>query len=287
MTTIEETPPMTTPRDAGATDPDLDAHGPRLVARARRQRRLETLVSISSPPVLLVLWELLARAEVIDTRFFSRPSDIAQQLVTLIGDGTIPDAFADSMSRLVVGFVGGALPALLLGLVAGQSRLLAAALNPIVASLYPIPKIAVLPLIILVFGLGEMSKYVTIGIGVFFIVFINTVAGSRNVPALYGEVAQNFGAGHVTRFRTAILPAAMPTIVAGLKVAWGTAMLLMVASEFVGAQSGLGYLVWDSWQTFSITTMYAALVVIAAIGFVTLLLVDELEKRLMPWASRG
>lgn len=279
---------MTSLLQASAEDtPTVDATAvaESLVRRERGRRRMERVVSITAPIALLAIWELLARASVIDTRFFSEPSSIARSLWALIEDGELPSDVGISMSRVAVGFLLGAVPGLVLGLLMGQSRLLRAALNPIIAATYPIPKIAVLPLVLLIFGLGELSKYVVIAVGAFFIVVINTMSGSMNVPAIYRDVATNFHAGRLNAFRTVVLPAALPTVFAGIKLAWGTSLLLMVAAEFVGAKSGLGYLIWNSWQTFSIDDMFVGLIVISALGFVSLLLLDELERKLLPWRA--
>jgi NitT/TauT family transport system permease protein len=267
------------------TASDATVVAARLVRRDRRRTRIERIVSVTAPLLLLALWELLARVSVLDTRFFSEPSSIATSLWTLLTNGQLARDVGISLSRVVIGFVLGSVPGLLLGLVMGQSRLLRAALNPLIAATYPIPKIAILPLILLIFGLGELSKYVVIAVGAFFIVVINTMSGAMNVPAIYRDVAVNYEAGRLNRFRTVVLPAALPTVFAGIKVAWGTSLLLMVAAEFVGAKSGLGYLIWNSWQTFAIDDMYVGLIVISALGFVSLLLLDELERKLLPWRA--
>lgn len=112
---------------------------------------------------------------------------------------------------------------------------------------------------------------------------INTLSGALSVPAIYRDVGKDFGAGRLAIFRTIVLPASLPAIFAGIKIAWGTALLLMVAAEFVGAKSGLGYLIWNSWQTFAVDDMYVGLVVVSALGFVSMVALDEVEKRVLPW----
>ncbi|HWR31278.1 MAG TPA: ABC transporter permease [Negativicutes bacterium] len=244
------------------------------------QRRI---LSILTPLFLLLIWETLARLSWIDTRFFPMPTKIAAEFWVLGSSGQLLNDVGVSLSRIVVGFLIGALPGLVIGLLMGQSPALRACLNPIIASLYPIPKLAILPLILFIFGLGEASKYVIIAIGVFFIVVVNTMTGSMSVPAIYLDVGREFGASRLTLFRTIVLPAALPMIFAGIKLSWGTALLLMVAAEFVGAKSGIGYLIWNSWQVFSIEQMYVGLTMITFLGFVSLLLLDELEQKVLPW----
>lgn len=255
----------------------------KLARQERNQQLQHRIISLLAPVLLILSWELAARMAWIDTRFFPRPSRILLELLTLAASGQLLRDVLTSVSRIAIGFVFGAAPGLVIGLMMGQSTLLRTFLNPLIASLYPIPKLAILPLILFIFGLGEASKYVIIAIGVFFIVVVNTMTGSMSVPAIYLDVGKEMGASRLKVFRTIVFPAALPMIFAGVKLAWGTALLLMVAAEFVGAKSGIGYLIWNSWQVFSIEQMFVGLIIITGLGFVSLLLLDELEQRLLPW----
>ncbi|ALS24994.1 MULTISPECIES: ABC transporter permease [Paenibacillus] len=254
------------------------------VLRANRRRKiLYRILSITMPFILLLFWELLARLGWIDTRFFAMPTQIAIVFWKLIENGQLLNDVTISLSRLLIGFALGGIPGLIVGILLGQSSVIRALLYPIIAAIYPIPKIAVLPLLLFIFGLGEASKYAIIAIGVFFILAVNTMTGAMNVPAIYLEVGKEFGASRLTIFRTVVIPAALPVIFAGIKLAWGSALLLIVSAEFVGAKSGIGHLIWSSWQVFSVEQMYVGLIVIAILGFITLLLLDELEAKLLPW----
>jgi NitT/TauT family transport system permease protein len=135
----------------------------------------------------------------------------------------------------------------------------------------------------LIFGLGEMSKYVIIAIAVFFLVIYNTMAGVMNIPNIYLDVGRNFGANRVQFWWTVALPGALPLIFTGIKLAAGVALLVIVAAEFVGAKTGIGYLIWQSWQTFSVEAMYVGLVVISILGFLVSTGLDELEHVVIPW----
>ena len=271
---------------AGPADLDhINQIGERMLVAGRRRTRNERAVAIATPLMLLVLWEFAARLGLIDTRFFSQPSLIASSFVDMVENGQLFKDTGISLTRVLVGFVMGAVPGLLLGLIMGQFSLLRAALNPLIAATYPIPKIAILPLVLLIFGLGEMSKYVVIAVGAFFIVVISTVSGSMNVSTTYREVAVSFQASRFNLFRTVVLPGSLPAIFSGIKLAWGTSLLLMVAAEFVGANSGLGFLIWNAWQTFSIDEMFVGLITISILGFVSLFFLDELEKKTLPWRS--
>lgn len=256
------------------------------VAEPRRQGRrafLEPLVSVLSPLLILALWELFVRLKLVDARFFPAPSAVLVTLGQLLASGVLLDHAGASLGRILIGFLIGGIPGLLLGLLMGLSRVVRAAIQPFVGAIYPIPKIAILPLLMLIFGIGEGSKYAVVAVGVFFLVLLNTTAGVMNIEKIYLDVGKNFGASRVDVLRTIALPGALPLILTGIRLAWGNGLLLAVAAEFNAATKGLGYLIWNSSQTFLIEEMFAGLLSISAIGLISFRLLDELEHRVVPW----
>ena len=243
----------------------------------------ERLLSLFSPLLLLVVWELLVRAQLLDYRFFPAPSSIVGTFAQLIASGELLVDIKDSLTRVIIGFLLGAIPGLILGIVMGLSRMVRAFFRPMVAALYPIPKIAILPLIMLIFGLGETTKYVSVAMGVVFIVLINTMGGVMNIDKIYLDVGRNFGASRLQFYRTIALPGALPAIFTGFQLSLGVALVVIVATEFVGAKTGIGYLIWQSWQTFSVEAMYCGLVVTAFLGFLSQLLLDTVQRLCIPW----
>jgi ABC-type nitrate/sulfonate/bicarbonate transport system permease component len=259
----------------------------REVVTARRRRLQEQLLTLGSPIVLLALWEILVRVGLLDRRFFPAPSSIVGTFGSLIASGELAADVRDTLTRVFVGLLLGGVPGLVVGAIMGLSPLARAFLKPVVAALFPIPKIAVLPLIFLIFGLGEEAKYVSVSIGIVFLMLINTMAGVMAIDQIYFDVGKNFGANRWQFFRTIAVPGAMPGIVTGLQLSLTIALLVCVATEFVGAKSGLGYLIWNSWQTFSVATMYCGLVVCALLGVLFQAIVDVLERVLIPWKHRS
>ncbi|HEV7665107.1 MAG TPA: ABC transporter permease [Chloroflexota bacterium] len=259
--------------------------------RAARLDRatVERLLSILSPILLLALWELLAQVHVIDTRFFPAPSSIfAVFLQMLQPTPQFPSSelwqhLSISLTRIAIGFLIGAVPAILVGVAMGLFSPIRAIVQPLIDATFPIPKIAILPLFIMIFGIGEESKYAIIATAVFFLVLINTVSGVRNIDSIYLDVAKNFHASQVMRFTDIALPGALPMIVTGLKLGMGVALLVIVSAEFVGAKSGIGYLIWTSWQIFQVEKMYVGLLVIAVVGFVTAIFLNWVERTIVPW----
>jgi NitT/TauT family transport system permease protein len=248
--------------------------------------RIERAVSLASPLLLLAIWEAGAVAGHVDTRFFPSPSAIFAEAGQMIETGELWMNLSISLERIVIGFALGAIPGILIGLATGLFSPVRAVIQPLVDATFPIPKIAILPLFIMTLGLGEESKYAIIATGVIYFVLINTAAGVRNIDRIYLDVGKNFGAGKWMMFTDVALPGAMPLIVAGLKLGMGVALLVIVSAEFVGAKSGIGFMIWTSWQVFQVEKMYVGLLVCAALGFCASILLEYLERFLIPWRRR-
>ncbi|PWB39228.1 MAG: taurine ABC transporter permease [Rhodocyclales bacterium] len=251
------------------------------MSAARRDR----LIGIVSPVLLLFLWEGAARQGLIDTRFFPAPSTILRTLGRLMESGELWEHGWASLQRLFWGFLVGGIPALVLGIVMGLYRPLRAAVDPLIAATYPIPKSAILPLMLLIFGLGEASKIVMVAIGVFYPICINAVAGVLEINKIYLDVGKNFGASRWQTFRTIALPGALPFIMSGVKLGVGMGLILIAIAEMIGAKSGLGYMIWNAWEILAVETMYVGLIMIALIGYLFSLALNEMERWIIPWKA--
>jgi NitT/TauT family transport system permease protein len=250
----------------------------------------QRLVAVLAPLALLGIWEALVRASLLDARFFPAPSSIVDSFKHLAFQVPWADSLCYhvlvSLSRAAMGFVLGAIPAIVLGALMGLMPILRAAIQPMVGAIYPIPKVAILPLVMLIFGIGEESKWAIIAVGVFFQVLIAAAAGVANIDRIYLDVGANFKASRTATFFTIALPGALPMIFAGLRLGWGAALLLLVTAEMVSSQSGIGFVIWRAWQLLSVEDMYVGLVVIAFIGITSFWLLDAAEARLLPWKKR-
>lgn len=243
------------------------------------------ILAFLSPSLLLVLWEILARFNMIDVRLFSCPSRIFATLVPMIYSGELVYHSLVSAQRIILGFLVGAIPGVILGLSMGLFPPVRACLMPMVAATFPIPKLAIMPLILIIFGLGEASKVFTIAIGVFYLVLINTMAGVLNIDDIYLDVARNFGASRLQFYTTVALPGALPMIFAGFKLGMGTALLLIVAAELSAAKAGVGWMVWRAYDMFDIEKMFVALITLAFLGYVFSYLLDLIERVVIPWKT--
>jgi len=255
----------------------------RRIGPLKRLSRSGVFRATASPIVMLLLWELLVRAGLLDSRFFPAPSSVLRELWAVLTSGQLLVHLGYTLSRVAVGFVLGAVPAVLLGIAMGLSPALRAFLQPAIASIYPIPKVALFPLAMLIFGLGEASKWAIVAVAVFFQILLSTLAGVVNIERVYLDVAADFRATRWQAYRTIALPGAMPFIFTGFQLGLGMALIVVVIAENFGTNYGLGYMVWHSWQIFEVRDMYVGLIMIALVGYVSQLLMSRLEHLLIPW----
>jgi NitT/TauT family transport system permease protein len=248
-------------------------------------RRRERIMSFASPLGLLLIWEIAGRLGFVDVRFFPVPSSIIAVMAGMIMTGELIEHVLISLQRILLGFLLGGIPAILIGITMGISRPVRALIDPLIVATYPIPKSAILPFILLIFGLGEMSKVVMVAIGVFFPIAINATAGVLQIPPIYLDVGKSFKAGRWDTFRTIALPGALPFIMTGIKLGAGLALILIAVAEMVGAKSGLGYMIWSAWETFAVAKMYVGLFTIALIGFGISILLREVERIVIRWKA--
>jgi ABC-type nitrate/sulfonate/bicarbonate transport system permease component len=232
---------------------------------------------------LLALWQWAAITRRIPVLFFPAPSVIARALVRMTTDGRLSRHLGASLTRLLSGFVVGAGPGLLLGLVTGRSRRLRALVDPFIALAHPLPKVSLLPLTMVVFGIGDASKVVTIAIACFFPMLISAMAAVQEIPVIYFEVAENYGAHFGQLLARVVAPATLPLVLSAARLSLNTALVITLAVELAAAQTGLGALVWLAWETLHTEDLYAVIAVTAILGLGTNLVLQYLNSILAPW----
>ena len=224
------------------------------VAAPPRQRSLslrdrDRILSIASPIGLLLLWEL---ARALRLHRHALLSGAVERPVAAVRDAPVGRArhpHRGQPAAAALGHLIGGVPALVLGIVMGLNRPIRALFDPLIAATYPIPKSAILPLALLIFGLGEASKIFMVAIGVFFPVAINATTGVLEINKIYLDVGRNYKANRWNTFWTIALPGALPVIMTGFKLGIGIGLILIAIAEMIGAKSGLGYLIWSAWET--------------------------------------
>lgn len=243
----------------------------------------ERWLTAASPVLLLGLWEVLSRTGILDARYVPPPSAVLETVLALTRSGELPLHLAISVRRILAGFLLGAAPAVALGLAMGLNRSVRALMMPVVAAIYPIPKIAVYPLIIFYLGIGEASKVSIVALSIFFLVLLNTMAGVTGLDRVYFNIARAYGAGGRAVFTTVAWPGALPAIFTGLKLGLGFALIVIVGAELLGSDAGIGFLIWQSYQIFDVEKMFAGLLVTAVLGWTATLALDAIERRALPW----
>jgi NitT/TauT family transport system permease protein len=234
---------------------------------------------------ILFLWELCGRLGLLNPLFFPVPSLIVLAFFQMLAEGEIQKNLTITLFRVFTGFMIGTIPGITIGLLMGASDKLRQLLDPIVAATYPIPKLAIFPLLMVIFGIGELSKIMAIAIGCFFLTLINAMAGVRNINKVYFEVAKNYGASRRQLFFRVMLPASLPMIFTGIRIALGMSLIVVVGVEFVSANYGIGALIWNAWQTFEIEKLYVGIFICAVLGILFTLALKKMEQYLIPWVG--
>jgi ABC-type nitrate/sulfonate/bicarbonate transport system permease component len=211
------------------------------------------------------------------------PADVLRSGIELTKTGELQADILASLSRVVQGFVIAAVAGIVLGTLVARSRLLEQLFEPMIELLRPIPPLAFLPMLVLWFGIGEGSKIAFIAYAAFFPVFTTTFEAMKFVDPLLLRAAASLGASRGEMFRFVILPAAMPGIITGLRLAFALSFFVIVAAEFIAADSGLGYLINDARTFFLVSNMLLGAAVIGIIGFIFNTLLRRLEARLLRW----
>jgi ABC-type nitrate/sulfonate/bicarbonate transport system permease component len=234
---------------------------------------------------LVVVWQLGVSAGLIPTLFLPAPVSIARALWALTVSGELWANLSVSLMRLAVGWIVGTLFGIGMGLAVGLWSVLRSPGMAVVSALFPIPKIALVPLFIIWFGIGEGSKLATLSFGVFFPTVIATAGGVDNVPRGLIRMGQSFGLSHWRIVRSIVLPAALPAILSGFRVTSSIAIVLLVAAEMIGAERGIGAFVLSAGNLYDTDNLLAGIVVLSVLGLVVSWVIGRLERFFLRWRS--
>ena len=254
-------------------------------SRAIGERALPALTVV----IFLLAWEIFVRARGIAPIFLPAPSSIAIYLYRMSVDGTIAANLGVTLLRIFVGFALAAASGILLGLLMGMSRIVARIADAWIAALYPLPKISLIPLLIIWLGTGEAYKIVISAVTAFFPIVISTYAGIRQVDQGLIKAAKDLGADQRQIQLKVVIPAAIPSILAGLQLGMGVTIILVVAAEMIGtsAHGGMGYLLISAGQVMETEKVFASLVVLAVVGALLIKLQQWTDRKLAPWAAHA
>ncbi len=273
--------------DAGAVDALVGRHS---ATRRRLRPRASTIRGALILAVLLVVWEVLSRWGMVSVFRFPPPSSILGGFGEMAARGFPQGVFiythvAVTLRRVLTGFAGAAIVGIPVGIVIGFIPLLDRLAHPIVTFGRSIAAISLLPLFIAWFGIGELSKVMLIGLGAFWIVLTYTIAGVKFVDPLLIRAARSMDTPSGVLFAQVILPAALPRIFTGLRVALATCFMIIVAAEMIATVEGLGALIMEARNVFRTDITIAGMLIIGSLGFATAELLAVLERALLPWRN--
>jgi sulfonate transport system permease protein len=275
-------------------DRALNRSAPRAAAEpsspppARRRlpfRAADLARALILPLLILVLWQWLVNNEVYSPSQLSAPLDVIAAARELQDIGLLVPNVMASVQRVALGWTVGSLVAIALGLVIGFSRPVEGLLEPTLHAFRAVPSLAWVPLFILWFGIGEEPKLILIGLGAFFPVYTNLVAGIRQIDRKLVEVGRAYGLRGWSLTQEILLPAALPSLLTGLRLGLAQAWLFLVAAELIGASRGLGFLLTDSSNTGRADILMMSIVCLALLGKGTDFLIARGERRLLRWSD--
>lgn len=232
---------------------------------------------------LIALWEAGVRGGWISSIALPAPSAVMTAFADLVESGKLWDHLGASLYRLLAGWTAGTVLGVAVGLGIGLFSVLRAGLSPLVSALFPIPKIALLPLFIVWFGIGEGSKIATILFGTFFPTVIATYGGVDSVDRNLIRMGQSFGLRWTSIVRKIILPGALPAILSGFRISASIAIVLLVAAEMIGAQNGIGAYILMAGALFAVEQLIAGVAILSVLGLTIGWLIGLAERRLLRW----
>jgi NitT/TauT family transport system permease protein len=232
---------------------------------------------------VVAIWQLLCTLKLVNPVLFPSPVAVWLAAVELVKSGVFFDDLAVSVNRAAIGFVIGASLGIVVGLLTARTRAFHVMLNPLFTILRPIPAIALVPVAIVWFGIGDGSKYFVIAYTVFLAVWLNTHHGMEHVSTLYIRAARSLGASRLREFATVVIPASAPHIVAGLRFGAALAFLSLVAAELTGASAGIGYRLQEARQYILMDRMFVGLIELGVLGAMVDTVFVVVSRRLIHW----
>lgn len=250
----------------------------------RRQKMSTAALSILGVVSFLGIWEILPRLGLVgNTVMFPPPSIVLRTMWPMVLSGEIPYNIIVSLGRAVSGYVLATVLAITIGVLTARNRTIRDLVEPLLHGFRSIPAIAVVPISVLWFGIGEGTKILLVTLGAFFPIWINTFIGVRDVHQVYLRSAACLGASRMQALMLVILPASLPLIIAGMRQGLAVSLIVLVAAELAGARAGVAYMMSLGHQLFRTDIMFAGLAILAFLGFAGDRLFVALCQRIFPW----
>jgi ABC-type nitrate/sulfonate/bicarbonate transport system permease component len=251
--------------------------------RASELRR--ATVPLWFPVVLVLAWQAVSSLRLVDPLFFPAPTRLLEVGRVLAASGELTVNLAATLLRCLTGFAIGGSAGLVSGIVMGVFPHMRRAGEPVISALYTMPKLSLLPLLMLLIGVGDAARLTLVALSVSLIVTINTLDGLRAVDRHYAEMAVNYGAKRWDIIRGVYLPSSLPQVFTGFRLGLGRALVTTISIELVSSESGLGHMVWMAWQTFAPEKLYVGVLLCAALGAAFHATLRAAERQVSPWRA--
>lgn len=240
-----------------------------MITKSRKKRRLEGTLPWLIPVAIIVIWEVIVDAGMIDTIYVPSPSAVGSQAITLWQEGTLQQNIGISLYRATIGLLIGGTIGFTLGVANGLSRISNLLFNSTVQMVRNIPHLALIPLIIIWLGIGEPAKVTLVAIGVMFPIYINTLHGIQSIDPKLIEMGRSYQLSKWQMLTKIIFPGAMPTILMGIRYALGVMWTTLIVSETISSSSGIGYMETNAQQFLDMPTIFLAIIIYAILGKVS------------------
>ena len=254
-----------------------------MITKSRKKRRLEGTLPWLIPVAIIVIWEVIVDAGMIDTTYVPSPSAVSSQAITLWQEGTLQQNIGISLYRATIGLLIGGTIGFTLGVANGLSRISNLLFNSTVQMVRNIPHLALIPLIIIWLGIGEPAKVTLVAIGVMFPIYINTLHGIQSIDPKLIEMGRSYQLSKWQMLTKIIFPGAMPTILMGIRYALGVMWTTLIVSETISSSSGIGYMETNAQQFLDMPTIFLAIIIYAILGKVSDWIAALLESIMLDW----
>jgi ABC-type nitrate/sulfonate/bicarbonate transport system permease component len=235
--------------------------------------------------ILLACWQILAQRRILDPLFFPPPSRILQAFPAMLADGELQRGLYATLTRAGLGLLGGVIGGGVVSILLCLSSRLRTAVQPLVSMLYSTPRLTMLPMVMLIFGVNNASRLALVALSVGLVIVIQISDAVRGVSRDYVDLAANYGASRAVILRKVYLPACLPQIFTALRLCSGRALVMTISVEMLSANDGIGSMIWNSWQTFSTEKLYASVMVAGTLGLLSAPIFRRLERHFAPWAG--
>ena len=235
---------------------------------------------------VLILWELLVRLKLIDSLLCPAPSAVLAAAFRLSKSGELGAAIGGTLGRLTIGFAIGSLAGLTLGLLMGAFKVVRRTFEPLISALNSTPKLTLLPMLMLFLGIGDTPRIALIALSAMIVLAMHGLDAVRGIHPAYVDLARNNNARSADLLWNVYLPASLPQIFTGFRIAVGRALVVAVTTELIGGRNGLGNLIWMGWQTFAVEKLYTGVVVTTLLGTILHWSFDAVEQLVAPWSVR-